>query len=347
MTPVRVALALAAMASLAAAADYPQEARKLSLKERHGRQSLSWSARVPPPVLPAASPVAIGATLELRTQAGETASFDLPASGWTADDSGQTFKFKDPASAMRAVTLRNQRALKARGGQTGLTLDEATQGTVTIALVIGDDVYCSTCTAAHRDEPGRYVARRCPPPAGCSLTTTTTTSSSTTTSTFVSGICGNGVVDQPSEQCDAPDPGVCDDVVLPFAVDCGAPASSTPCECCGTTNCFFGVSSGNLPCCDSAQCQDVTGAGMERSGICIPPSCTQSSDCNGEGYECVGDTCCAQPGKFCGVVDCCPGSGATCTAVFPTTPICCRPAGGSCDDPAQCCSFSCTGTLCD
>ena len=126
MTPIRIVLAIACATSVVGAAEHPEEARKLSLKERNGRQSLSWSVRVPPPVLPATSPVAIGATLELWTQGGESATFDLPASGWTANGSGQTFKFTDAAStAIKSVTLRNQRTIKATGKRTGVTLDEA------------------------------------------------------------------------------------------------------------------------------------------------------------------------------------------------------------------------------
>jgi hypothetical protein len=356
MSSIRIALALAlgCLASSAAALDHPEEARKLSLKERNGRQSLSWSVRVPPPVAPSSNPVLVGATLEIRSQGGESASFDLPASGWTADASGQAFKWKNPAapggpSAVKAVTLRSQRIIKVTGKGTGITLDEAAQAGVTIGLVIGDDVYCSTCLQPRRDESGRFYAVRCPPPAACGLTPTTTTdgiTSSTTTSTTLPGVCGDGVVD-PGEQCDAGDPGICDDVVVPVPITCGDPSSSTACECCSETDCLFSAFGGGIQCCGPRLCQDTTGVGQVRRGACIPPSCTQASDCNDAGYDCAGGTCCAQAGNLCGVVDCCPGSGATCTAVFPTTPICCRPAGATCDSEGVCCSFSCMGGVCD
>jgi hypothetical protein len=174
---------------------------------------------------------------------------------------------------------------------------------------------------------------------------TTTTSSTTTTSTFVAGICGNGVVDQPSEQCDVPDPGICDDVTPPFAVACGAPASAHECECCAVDACAFFQGDLLAPCCTGA-CQDTTGVGQGRAGVCLPPACTGDAECNG--YQCVGGSCCGQAGDFCGVAGCCPGSGATCSGVaWAGAPVCCLPAGESCTEFFECCSGSCTGGLCD
>lgn len=348
----RMLVALTCLAATAAASDHPEEARKLALKDVRG-QSLSWTVNVPPPVVPAASPVVVGATLELRARSGETASFDLPASGWSADDAGTRFRFENPLapggpSAVKSATFKSQRVIKVRTKATGLTLDEPTQGVVSIALTIGDDVYCSTCVTPTHDQPGRYTAKRCPAPASCpsTSTTSTSTSTSTTTSSFVPGVCGNGVVDQPSEQCDLPDPGICANVSLPVPITCGAPTSSTPCVCCGPTSCFFGAFGDIIGCCGSAACQDVTGVGAVREGACIPPSCTQDADCNG--YRCVGGTCCGEAGSLCGVVSCCPGSEATCDVVpWIGGRVCCRSPGVSCSVPNECCSHSCTAGTCD
>jgi hypothetical protein len=91
---MRTALALIlVMAGTAVAADRPEEARKLALRDVRGRQSLSWSASVPPPVAPSASPLTVGATLVVRAGSGESASFDLPAAGWTVNASGTTYKY--------------------------------------------------------------------------------------------------------------------------------------------------------------------------------------------------------------------------------------------------------------
>jgi hypothetical protein len=175
-------------------------------------------------------------------------------------------------------------------------------------------------------------------------TTTTSTSSTTTTSTFVAGVCGNGVVDQASEACDLPDPGVCDDFPPPVPITCGPPASSQPCQCCAATACILSTF-GDIPCCDG-DCQDTTGVGTVRGGVCIPPTCQSDADCNG--YQCVGGACCGGGGSLCGVVDCCPGTGTTCSPVpWLGAPVCCRPAGGSCGAFSECCSGSCSAGLCD
>jgi hypothetical protein len=342
---------LLSIVSAAAAADHPHEARKLALKERNARQSLSWSVRLPPPAAPAASPLVVGATLEVRAESGEGASFDLPASGWTADGSGTTFKYKNrdaPSgpSPVKAVTLKAQRAIKVTGKGTGVTLDEAAQGTVVVALVVGGDAYCSACTAPRRDEPGRYLASRCPAPPSCAVTTTTTTSS-TTTSTFVAGVCGNDVVDPPSEECDGTEASACSDTIpLGLPLQCSAADALSPCRCCHPAQCVHSIQFGSVGCCGSSQCQLHRGVFAVQPGTCIPPSCSTDADCNG--YRCVGGSCCGDAGQGCDLTGCCPGSGTTCEPVpFATVTVCCRQAGGSCDTSEDCCSGSCTSGVCD
>jgi len=184
--------------------------------------------------------------------------------------------------------------------------------------------------------------------AGPSTTTTTSTSTtptSSTTTTSVPGICGNGVVDQPSEQCDGGDLGVCFSPLPAFPLACDAPGSAHECNCCFVSGCVLDPESPLPLCCAGAQCQDVTGIGMVHGGACIPPSCAETPECNG--YECVGGTCCGQAGQLCGVVDCCPASGATCNAVpFIGAHVCCRPAGAPCAAYNECCSGLCNAGTC-
>jgi hypothetical protein len=332
----------------ALASDHPETARKLTLRTSGTKQSLTWSVRLPPPPLPSANPLATGATLRIFSATGETASFDLPASGWTARSAATTFTFKNalaPAgpTPVRTASLKGLRTLKVTAKTSGLTLDEPLQGAVGIELAIGDDVYCSECTTAIRDVPGRYTAKLCRPPVACAGTVATTTS--TTTTTFVPGQCGNGVVDQPSEVCDGADLGLCADSPIPFTVGCQGPGRGDECTCCGEDFCVFSPSF-IIECCGPSQCQ-ATGVGVgQRAGVCIPPTCTQDADC--QGYRCVGGTCCGNAGQLCGVAGCCPDTGTTCQFVEAAfVDICCKAAGVSCSIYSECCSLSCTAGVCD
>jgi hypothetical protein len=311
-------------------------------------------AKRPVVTSPAANPAATGALLVVAAENGEAATFPLPDAGWTTNTGGTVVRFKNPAapggiSVVKAVVLRDAKLLKVAARASGLTLDEPSQGTVSITLTIGGDVYCSRCTAPVRDEPGRYVAKLCAAPPSCipasTTPTSTVTSTSTTTSTFVPGVCGNNVVDQPSEECDGTDPGVCDDVTPPFAVACDPPSSPVPCACCGVEACIISAGPATR-CCGGAACQDTTGAGMVRGGTCIPSGCAVDAECRG--YDCMGGTCCGQAGQLCGVVGCCPNSNATCTTVpWSGAPVCCRPHGATCSLVEECCSGTCTAGACE
>jgi hypothetical protein len=331
--------ALAAMlsfigfAAVATATDHPQIARKLVLKDAGGRRSLRWVTKMPIVQLPTVSPLTAGARLRIAAGSADGVFFELPASGWSANGAGTIYKFKNKLapggpSAVKVAVLKDAKVLKVAAKSSGLTLDEPSQGAVSIELRIGMDVYCSECTTPVEDTTGRYKAKLCPAPTACPA-----------------AFCGNDVVDQPSEQCDGTDPGICASVPLPFTIGCDAPTSAEPCTCCSRDDCFIDLS-GPFPCCDGAQCQDVSGAGMVRSGVCIPPACSADADCHG--YRCVGGTCCGDPGQLCGVAGCCADSGATCEAVPSVgTSICCKPSGAACTTFIECCTLSCTAGACD
>jgi hypothetical protein len=294
---------------------------------------------MPAAVLPAQSPTVVGASLEVVSGSGEHATLDLPATGWGAYQSGTRFQyvFKDrtaPAgpSAVKLAILKGGGSIKLSARSSGITLDETSQGTVSVVLRIGDDAYCSTCTAPSTDGPGRYRARSCPAPVSCPA------------------FCGDGVVNQSSEYCDGGDVAQCYQDIppwFPFSITlgCEAPGDPNQCTCCTQDLCFIqpGFTSN---CCDGKRCQDTTGVGMVRVGGCVQVTCSTDADCGG--YRCVDGACCGDLGQQCGARSCCADSGAICA--FPPNSgltFCCIGPGGACSDGSLCCGESCTNGACD
>ena len=136
---------------------------------------------VPPAAGDPADPTLHGATLIVYNGAGLTTdatTLDLPAAGWTAANGG--YKYKSPkGSAVTAVTVgRDKLTVKGGGTAFGYTLDEPTQGTVAVRLVLGGTLpWCASAPAnatghppmtAKNDRPGRFQAQpKTPPPASC------------------------------------------------------------------------------------------------------------------------------------------------------------------------------------
>ena len=179
----RVVSALLVLLPLAIrAADHPEEARSLELRQRPGRDRLAWSVRSPAPPAPAADPRVVGGTLRV-VGVNEQVTLSLPATGWSLRSNG-TLRFSNPLapagpSPVQRVKLRVGRDLGLRAKATGIALDDPQQGSVAVSLAIGDDVYCSRCSAPRVDEAGRFEARKCPAPVACSTGTTTSTVTST------------------------------------------------------------------------------------------------------------------------------------------------------------------------
>jgi hypothetical protein len=126
----------------------------------------------------ASAPTVAGATLEISNPvSGESTSIFLPAAGWTMRPpntiGGTLYKYLDRALAngpCKVVVLKGNRVLKAKcdGAQLAFTLDEATQGTIDVRLVLaGGFARCLSFGGPLRDEPGQFIAKNAPAPATC------------------------------------------------------------------------------------------------------------------------------------------------------------------------------------
>jgi len=127
----------------------------------------------------ASAPTAAGATLEISNPvSGEFTAISLPAAGWTVRPpntfGGTLYKYLDRALAngpCKVVVLKGNRVLKAKcdGAQLAYTLDEATQGTIDVRLVLaGGFARCLSFGGPLRDEPGQFIVKNAPAPATCS-----------------------------------------------------------------------------------------------------------------------------------------------------------------------------------
>ena len=227
----RVLAAIVFLASVlpVGAADQVLPGRSLSMRTpTSGRQrALTFIVRSSGLTAPAPGgpddPRTAGATLRVQAASGENATVSLPASGWSANQAGTLYRFSGsgPLAAVKASIVKAGSTLKVIARTTAITLDEPSQGSISLVFTVGTTQYCAEFggTVSH-DEPGRFVARRSPAPPACSTppTTSTSTTSSTTTTT-VPNPCGNGTIDA-GEQCDPP------------GSSCGAgPSCSADCTC--------------------------------------------------------------------------------------------------------------------
>jgi hypothetical protein len=156
--------------------DQPRDAVRVLLKARNGKEKLVWVSKTPALTLPAGDPAVSGATLEIRNPVTlETATLSLPASGWSANGANTVFKFKNldaPTGTAVKVAVIKASVLKVVAKGTGVTLDEATQGSIELSLTVGTDRYCSSCTTPTKDEgaagpDGQYLAKSCAAPPSC------------------------------------------------------------------------------------------------------------------------------------------------------------------------------------
>ena len=201
MTIVRITAAVALLLGAvtgALAADAPISGKKLVLRDTSSPRLVFVSRDdVPGPTLTGSDdPTFFGAMLTVSSGGGETVTVDLPASGWQAGGGGQvrTFRFRNSAapggiSVVRSVVIVPGRRLKISSRSPNISLDEPSQGSVTVILDSGTLRYCATFGGAiTRDQPGRFNARDAAAPGICPPRPTTTTTSSSSTSSSSSPI---------------------------------------------------------------------------------------------------------------------------------------------------------------
>jgi cysteine-rich repeat protein len=234
MSKLLAMLTLLASVHGAVAADHLQDGLKLVLKASAAGEKLVWVSKSPALALPASPPTDVGATLDIvNPGSGESATLSLPAGVWAANGAGTVLKFVNKEapngpSPVKVAVLKDAKVLKVVARATGITLDETTQGSLGVALTVGNDRYCSVFDGplgngvVIRDQPGQFIGKHAVAPAACAVVTppttttttaasttttepgsTTTTTSPTTTTTMPAAVCGDGMVEG-AETCDPP-----------------------------------------------------------------------------------------------------------------------------------------------
>src|SRR2546428_3709936 len=171
-------------APAARAADQLVPGTKLLLKSANGRETLSFKSSGPftaPTPGSGDDPRNVGATLQvLNPGTMETFTFSLPKTRWSL--AGTTFRYVDSAllETGKVKIALIGRILKVSGKKTGITLNEATQGTPDVVLTSGTIRYCAAFGpgSVKRDQPVRFIAHKAPAPGSCpgGPTSTSTTS---------------------------------------------------------------------------------------------------------------------------------------------------------------------------
>ena len=182
-------LALAATTSWAFV-DAPISGKRLVVRDTPTPKIVFVSrTTVPGPTLTGSDdPTFFGATLTVMSMGGEAASIDLPASGWTAS-AGGVFRFRNSLapsgiSPVKTATIIPGRMLKIFSRTPGISMDEPSQGSITLVLDSGTLRYCATFGGVvTRDTLGKFNAKDAPAPVACPPRPTTTTTSTTSTST--------------------------------------------------------------------------------------------------------------------------------------------------------------------
>jgi parallel beta-helix repeat protein len=162
---------------LAAAADVPVGGQKLVVKAPAGKpSSLAWNLKAPsvvaPPPASGDDPRTTGASLTIVSARGERATFALPATGWSERGTKPVYRFKNATapngpSPVKTAVLRDG-TIMLRAKAAGLTLDEASQGSISLVLTVGGTRYCATFGGTvTRDRPGLFAAKKSAAPSAC------------------------------------------------------------------------------------------------------------------------------------------------------------------------------------
>ena len=318
-----------------------------------------------------------GATLELLNPDGANATLVMPAGdgapGWTASDGAiDRFRFSNDAapdgfSSVRAALLRQGRVLRITGPEVGLPLD-VSLGRLVVRLTTGSLRSCGVLDAASivRDVPGQFVARNAAAPvaADCSDLSLGLPACGNGMQELAEQCdggdapscpgqcqpdctcpptCGDGIVNQSSEQCDVPSGSEqCPSTSFGCRADCTCCSVGLFCEelgCCDPLRaCIPGPSAydscmkvlcpPSSPTCDTPHvCQTFEGPGGTTLDLCCEPRINA-----GCGYFGIGPVCC---------------NGLVCQNPTGQGGRCCVPAGGACTDGTECCSYTCTANVCE
>lgn len=175
LTLVCTMAALGLLAMPAFAADQLLNGTKLIVKDTGNRSRLVFQTRdeLVTVGVGANAPTSAGMRFELRNPVtGESATFDLPARLWRANRPGTKFAYRDRrggAGPVRNAILRNGRFLRVTVDNTGISLDEPSQGSLAVVMTGGDQRYCALFAASsvRRDVPCKFIARRSARPIAC------------------------------------------------------------------------------------------------------------------------------------------------------------------------------------
>ena len=154
-----VCILVAGTAAEVAAADQLLPGKQVLLRApASGKQRATWTVKSDTLVAPTpgggSDPTLNGGSLAIVSGRGEVATFPLPASNWERRGTGAVYRFKNPAapgapSPVKVALLRDGR-VKVSAKASGITLNEASQGSIGLVLTLGATRYCSL-VRRHRD----------------------------------------------------------------------------------------------------------------------------------------------------------------------------------------------------
>jgi hypothetical protein len=355
-TPTRrvalAALAVVLVANPTPAADQPIAGTQLALHRSKARkEKLTFVAKDPGIVLPSVpgqfDPAQDGMLVELFSPVdtgGE--QIVVPGGpGWSIVGSPVArYAFASRTAVVRRVLLQQGRQVIVKSSAIGLAL-AGPQGGVGVRLTLGTRRLCALFGAGTivHDEAGRFVARH------ASVGALTDCSDVT----GVPPVCGDGAVNQQSEQCDGAELGMC------AGAGCGAPGSAGECQCCfvDAQGCA-GALYPNWPCCGGESCVEVESpipGGL--TSVCAKLTCGPGDACT-QGATCEDGGCCIVEGTPCGSTDgvswarspfpCCAGSvcAAADTGGGVTHLTCQVVAGRPCTTNLDCLPLACQDGVC-
>jgi hypothetical protein len=149
--------------------DHPMVAAVLQVRKTATRETVVWIARLPPPPLPVAfdptAPFAVSAQFEIN---GGILPMNLSGERlWRLNRAGTAYKFYSPELTVKAAIVRQNGLVRVRTRRAPINMSAPQGGPVKVVLLMDQDAYCSECTVAKVNEPGRYLAMNCPAPTVC------------------------------------------------------------------------------------------------------------------------------------------------------------------------------------